>query len=481
MTIQNMLIRRILQPLSAISNRISVKVRNIAFVICGLMIFFASFIYQSERFTFRYLLLFSFDCLMAGGMLFFSLPKTIYPIQFDKLLLLPWCGFSVMALIAGLTKSEDYLPDAMLYLVMYPVFFLVWSNCDFKSIQKKLILIVQISFVVFLGINFLFCPITGHQYSGFFSNVNGVSYYLSLVFACSLQNIISHEKGRAHLLCNYIFLGISAALVVYSNSRTGQLSLIATFFLTAGLLFFVNRRSYGRLFVRRILPAALSILIFFPTTLYLFQFPGMVTQIVSDIRTPEQPSEPTPEQPSEPTPEQPSEPTPEQPNEPSPAAEKKLDDIISYNEMKTDMGGRTLNQFSTGRLSIWKAYYDNLSFWGHSNVTNKVTVDLTEYYSVETIRLCSSAHQTILEFAYRFGILAGLCYFAFNISAGLKSIRYACKRPDDAYAIMPFVITIVFGSMSLVTSFSGSFCDMIVFYYYLMQTPIMRKESATSA
>ena len=263
MIIQKMLIQWILQPLSAISNQISAKARNSAFVISGLMIFFAHFIYQSERLTFRYLFLFTFDCFMAGLMLFFSLPKKISPIKFDQYLLLPWCGFSVMALIAGLTKSEDYLPDAMLYLVMYPVFFLVWSNCDFQTIQKKLILIVQLSFIVFLSINLLFFPITGHRYSGFFSNVNGVSYYLALVFACSLQNIISNQKGRARLFCNYVFLGISAALVVYSNSRTGQLSLITTFCLTAGLLFLVNRRGYGKLLVRRLLPAVLSIVIFF--------------------------------------------------------------------------------------------------------------------------------------------------------------------------------------------------------------------------
>ena len=457
MIIQKRLIQWILQPLSAISNQISAKARNSAFVISGLMIFFAHFIYQSERLTFRYLFLFTFDCFMAGLMLFFSLPKKISPIKFDQYLLLPWCGFSVMALIAGLTKSEDYLPDAMLYLVMYPVFFLVWSNCDFQTIQKKLILIVQLSFIVFLSINLLFFPITGHRYSGFFSNVNGVSYYLALVFACSLQNIISNQKGRARLFCNYIFLGISAALVVYSNSRTGQLSLITTFCLTAGLLFLVNRRGYGKLLVRRLLPAVLSIVIFFPTTLYIFQLSEKVTQVISEMGTPEQPgvSAPTPAR----------------------STGEKLDNIISYNEMKTNTSGRTLDQISSARLSIWKAYCENLSFWGHSNVTDEFTISLTEYYSKETNVPNSRAHQTILEFSYRFGILAGLCYLAFNIFAGLKSIRYAHKRPGDSYAIMPFIIAIAFGSMSLVTSFSGSFCDMVVFYYYLTQTPLMRRES----
>lgn len=459
MIIQKMLIQWILQPLSAIGNQISAKVRNSAFVISGLMIFFAHFVYQSERLTFRYLFLFAFDCFMAGLMLFFSLPKKISPIKFDQYLFLPWCGFSVMALIAGLTKSEDYLPDAMLYLVMYPVFFLVWSNCDFRTIQKNLILIVQFSFIVFLSINLLFFPITGHQYSGFFKNVNGVSNYLALVFACSLQNIISNQKGRARLFCNYIFLGISAALVVYSNSRTGQLSLIATFCLTAGLLFLVNRRGYGKLLVRRLLPAVLSIVIFFPTTLYIFQISEKVTQVISEIGTPEQPGVPAP----------------------SRSIDEKLDNIISYNEMKTDTSGRTLDQISSARLSIWKAYCENLSFWGHSNVTDKFTISLTEYYSEETNVRNSDAHQTILEFSYRFGILAGLCYLAFNISAGLKSIRYAHKRSSDLYTIMPFVITIAFGSMSLVTSFSGSFCDMIAFYYYLMQTPLIRRESIADA
>ena len=488
MIVQKILIQWILEPLSGISNRVPTKIRNSIFVISGLMIFFAHFVYQSERFTFRYLFLFAFDCLMAGLMLFFSLPKKISPIKFDKLLLLPWYGVAVMALIAGLTKSEDYLPDAMLYLVMYPVFFLVWNNSNFRTIQKKLILIVQLSFVIFLSINLLFFPITGRQYSGFFSNVNGVSVYLVLVFACSLQSIVSNQKSRFCLICNYVFLGMGAALVVYSNSRTGQLALITTFCLTAGLLFFINRCDYGRLLVRRLLPAVLSIVIFFPATLYVFQIPEKATQIVSEISTlgqpgepiSEQPIEPLPEQSVEPPPEQSVEPPPEQSSNPTPSTSEKLDSIISYNEMKTDVDDRTLDQISTGRLSIWKAYCERISFWGHSNVTDKFTISLT-HYSEERNVMSSTAHQTILEFAYRFGFLAGLCYLAFNITAGLKSIRYAQKNSSDSYAIMPFVITIAFGSMSLVTSFSGSFYDMIVFYYYLIQTPLIRKESTVDA
>lgn len=460
--IQRKLIRWVLDPLGKISNRFSAKTRDAVFVWSGLMIFFAHFVHQSGAFEIRFLYLYTFDCLMVGLMIVSSLPNQIVPVKFDRKLLLPWCGFSVMILIAGITKSTDYLPDAASYLVMYPIVFLAWNNCDFREIQKKLVLIVQISFVPFLLINLLFFPISGQQYAGFFCNVNGAAYYLALVFACSLEEIVVGRGGKVRRLLNLAFLGISAALTIYSNSRTGELSIAATFALTAVLLFFVNRRGYGKIILHRLLPAILSIVIFFPVTLGVFDISQRVSQSFIKADEIEQPDDTSTGQTGSTAPADPS-------ASATPPAIDKLQEIVKFNEKKAEASGKTLDQLSSGRITIWKAYWERLSFWGHSNVTDR-------FYIEGRGTLNSTAHLTVLDYAYQFGILAGVFYLAYNILAGIKSVRYALKNSNDLYALMPFVITVSFGAMSLFYSFSTSFYEMITFYYYLMQAPLMRRE-----
>ena len=468
--VQGKLIRFILQPLASISNRLSVKARDTVFVCSGLMIFLMHFVYNAEKWNYRFLYMYVFDCCMAGLMILSILPRSVNPVRFDKMLIIPWYGFALFALIAGITKSADYLPDAMLYLVMYPVFYIVWNNCDTHKIQRQLLRISRYSFFIFLFVNIVFFPISGRQYSGFFSNVNGVAYYLALVSCCFLIEILSCEKANPLFFLDLVLLGISVSLVFYSNSRTGQLALLMSFFLTVLLLAFTDRSGFIKVFVRRLVPIALSIVLFIPATLYVFQLPQEVSRIISELSVEhEQPAEPAP---AEPTPAEPApaEPTPAEPApaESAPSAGEKLDSIREYNEQKVSTSGLTLDQISSGRITIWKEYCKHLGFWGHSNTADSFFIEGRGTYN-------STAHMTILEFAYSFGILAGLLYLFFNILAGVKSIRYALRCPKNRYALMPFTITIAFGVMSLFAAFSTSFYDMIVFYYYLIQKPLMKK------
>lgn len=449
-TIQNKLIQWILQPLASFMNRFSAKVRERIFVCAGLMIFLAFFLLNAGKLPVRYLILYTYGCLMMGLMILSILPEKVTPIRFDRLLLVPWAIVTLFMLISGITKSEDYLLETMMFLVAYPVFYIVGNNYSFQNLAPLLLRIVRISFYMFLLISFLFFPILGQQYTGFFRNPNDVVFYLALVFSCCLVELLSCKKLNPFFFSNLISLGICTALIYYSNSRSGMLAILLPFILSALLLFICNYHYFLKTVIRCFLPVMLSAAIFIPSTVYIFQIPQIVFHEISVLTGQLEQTEPS---------------------SVSPSALDILEEIQDKTALKVEREGRTLDRYSSGRLSIWKGYLKNLSFWGHSNKEKL-------FFSVEGIEVyVSSSHMVILEFAYQYGILAGLFFLIFNLNAGIKSISYAVRRPQDYFAIFPFMVSITFGVISLFATVDSSFSYMIVFYYYLVQCPLIQKEA----
>lgn len=460
-TIQNKMIQWILQPLASFMNRFSAKVRERIFVCAGLMIFLAFFLLNAGKLPVRYLILYTYGCLMMGLMILSILPEKVTPIRFDRLLLVPWAIVTLFMLISGITKSEDYLLETMMFLVAYPVFYIVGNNYSFQNLVPLLLRIVRISFYMFLLIVFLFFPILGQQYTGFFRNPNDAAIYLALVFSCCLVELLSCKTLSPFFFSNLISLGICTALIYYSNSRTGMLAILLPFILSALLLLICNYHYFLKTVIRCFLPVMLSAAIFIPSTVYIFQIPQIVFYEISVLIEQFEQTELPSVFPFEQT----------KPPSVSPPASGVLEKIWDKTALKVEGEGRTLDRYSSGRLSIWKGYLKNLSFWGHSNKEKF-------FFSVEGIEVyVSSSHMVILEFAYQYGILAGLFFLIFNLNAGIKSISYAVRRPQDYFAIFPFMVSITFGVISLFSTVDSSFSYMIVFYYYLVQCPLMQKEA----
>ena len=455
--IQEKLIQWLLQPLENLMSRFSDKAKEILFTAAGLMIFLAYFALNNGNLaSVRYLYIFAFDCLMMGLMILSLMPKDLHPVHFDKILLTPWLIVGLFMLIAGITQSEDVLPDAMLFLVAYPVFYIIAGNCGFHKIMRMLLQTARLSFCVFLVFSFLFFPITGQQYSSFFHNTNGIAFYLVLPFCCGLIGVLSGERKRPVFFLDLAMAGISAAILYYSASRTGILSAGLALILTTLLMVLTDKKSFPQVLLRRVLPLLVSIVILIPATLYIFRIPQAVSQLIT-TQTMQPGQTGQPDQTGSPDPTVKPGQTPEAP---PPSVSDVMADITRANETKFFHKGGNLNQFTSGRLIIWKTYFPLLSFWGHDPETENG----------------GDAHQTILELSYNCGILAGVCYLLFNILAGLKSIRYALRRPEDRYALAPFTISITFGVLSALATTYVSFYLMTAFYYYLAQSPLMTKE-----
>ena len=86
----------------------------------------------------------------------------------------------------------------------------------------------------------------------------------------------------------------------------------------------------------------------------------------------------------------------------------------------------------------------------------------------------------ILQIAYESGVFAGVFYFLVNLLSGILTIWFAWKFRNEKYAVLPLVVTVVFGVGSLLSASSLAMGYLITFYYYCMLFPVMVCQPAVS-
>ena len=128
--IQHNLIRFLLKPLAEMMQRFSEKTRERLFIAAGLAIFVINFLYSGLVIQWRYLYTYVICCIFLGIMVLCSLSPDIKPVRLRGALLLPMLGTGAFMLFSGLINNVEYLPEAMLILVAYPVLYICWGNME---------------------------------------------------------------------------------------------------------------------------------------------------------------------------------------------------------------------------------------------------------------------------------------------------------------------------------------------------------------
>lgn len=453
MAIQRFLISRILLPLSRLTLNWSDKKRDTVFICSGLLIFFQYFLYEARIAIYHYLIFFTIFCALFGLMILSTLRETIQPVRFRKFGIFCWLAIGCLMFLSGILVYPVRMAEAVLILVAYPVVFIVWNNFDSKRIFSLLCRICTLSLIPYTVVNILFYPFNNPEYyQGLMVNPNRAGRYLTLVMVCLLTKLIPTRKLDWEYFGDLVLLGLCAAQLDYSNSRTCYLALIITAFCTVFLYLLTNWKQKKLFLCRNILLGGLVALIFINSGVYLLQLSKFL---------PVKPFQPNTEQtlPSDPSK------TPENPLD-SPIYS--LDSFKGYqnNKLFTDHGG-TLDRYSSGRISIWRAYIGGLNMIGNPEDVR---------YPIEFLsRVPETAHNTMIQVAHESGIPAGIFYLLYNLFSGFAAIWYAVRHKSKPYALFPFVITMTFGVISVFEALVMSPRHMITFYYYLVQFPLIAK------
>ncbi|MBP3673095.1 MAG: O-antigen ligase family protein [Oscillospiraceae bacterium] len=453
--IQKYLIQYILSPLGAIMDKLSEKTKNFLFVLAGLCVVLQLFMRNMSMAKYRFLIFYAVDCVFLGVMILCTVSKDMKPVKFRWPLAVCWFGVGFLMLLSGIINNVDYLPEALLFLVVYPVLFLCWNNCDRTRIFRLLLRICKISLIIFAAASFLFTNIQSERYPGIFNNTNGAAYYLAVCVICQLVELIYEKRFGIKTVIDILLLGLAVALLYYTNSRTGPLGAIIAVIGGVGMYVITHGWKDNLRCIIRMGVAGIVAVIFALNLVYVFQlrqkmdfpvyFDPYSGQFYVVQKAPEVDETVLPE-----------------------AAPEEFFDTSGFNtvtDQKSSMENKTLDQYSTGRISIWKAYAKDLNWTGHA-VTPKVYIDWL-YKEIST------THMTILQVAYESGIPAGIFYFLLNMGTGFVSIWFVWKNRKEQYAAMPLMVTLVFGVMSMLGSCGVSLWYMTTLYYYLVQFPII--------
>lgn len=444
MAIQQFLISKILQPLQRITAGWSEKTKDRVFILCGLALFFHTFLDGMGVIPYRYLIFFAINCLLLGGMVLCTLNKDMKPVRFRLFPTVCWFCIGFLMLLAGVLVTDNRLPEAMLFLVVYPAIYLVWNNIDRQKIFALLSRVCILSFVPYTLINILLYPMGVKQYGGLMCNVNGASFYLLLVFACLLVEILDARKFDRKLILHIIAFGLCVAQIYYTSSRTGYLAGILVAVSTLIMYVILHRKEkLWLLTLGKLLACALSAVVLVNSAFYLFQASKLYPEFLASLNLPTEDAV-------------------------SGDLVLNLDAVSDLNDNKFAILDKSLDRISTGRISIWKAFGAELNLLGHP--------DGDSYYISILGREIFTTHNTILQFGYESGIPAGVLYLLFNLFTGVASIAYARRYRKERFSMLPFAVTLTFGFMSLLSSLGVSFYYMITLYYYLVQFPLMVKQ-----
>lgn len=462
--LQEKLIQWILQPLFRISEAVPQRIRDVSVSLGVLVIILMEFARKSGLYTGRFLYVYLIAYLLFGMMIFAGLTSELKPVRFSPVLTVCWLIVVACMLVTGILVNIDVLADGVLWLGILPVLYLVWSGQHFLHIVPLVIRGVLLSFLVFSVISIFFFPIDDVNYGSFFLNRNGTSLYLVAVFACVFIYILSAEKYSFRLFLADLLLGFVSATIYYTNCRTGMLSAALCFVFSGMFQLFLCRENWRRVLLRNLLPAVAAIALLTPLTIYIYQggyqLKTAIQTAMTEFSAVSTPAEPAPVEPA------PVAPTPADPAPVVPPS-KVLDTMKDYNDQRFDTSEKSLNDYTAGRAELWRIHLEKVGLLGNpaDTVLYKANGDIEG----------RSSHFTIIQFAYSYGVFAGVFFLALNLLAGLASIRYAVKRRNLKYSLYPFAVAIAFGANSVMEAIGHPAENALDLLYFLSLIPLVTR------
>ena len=164
--LQTKLIQWILEPLYRVKKHIPESVWRAVISFATFGIILIQFLNATGKLT-RYLYAYIPFCLFLGLIILAGLSDRMKPVSFSPVLLISWGGVTVCMLISGILVDSNVLADTLLWLVAFPVFFLVWGNRNFTDLVKPIINGIYLSFALFFLISIRSYPLNGTYYYSF--------------------------------------------------------------------------------------------------------------------------------------------------------------------------------------------------------------------------------------------------------------------------------------------------------------------------
>lgn len=312
--------------------------------------------------------------------------------HYNKIMVGLWYSMCLLMIVVSLiNKNIDKLIVPFGIGIVFPLFSLALNSKTqrteiFQSFSNAL----AISLIFFSLISILFVPMTEYQFAGVFANCNFTAQYLTCVLVAMLYKVLTN-----HIMYT-IPLGISMVFIWFTASRTGILATIIVFL--ACILFMVFGYKKNSITIKYYIKAVVMIILSFFVWLNAYiivnNYCKNTIQAYFSI------------------------------NAEAKIMSERNQNIEDYNydaksvlvksQRRYNMGDVDLNRYSTGRISIWKAYIAKTNLMGHA----------------EPVEGYSTAHNTFIQFVYDYGLIVGVIYIIEMIYVCVMLLKKMIKNPS---------------------------------------------------
>ena len=281
---------------------------------------------------------------------------------------------------------------SLMMMFVFPVFYFFFRN---EEDRKALFLSLAWAHVVTGAMLAIFCfyyapynyaTFIGGRYNGIVSNPNTLALNMIVGVICAVY-LYSQYRGKV-LIPITVFICIYFGLMTSTGSRTAMLAAGAAVVicLTAFLISIIRSKHERRILITKSIVLVVVLLLCPSVNTLLFQLDNHYNK-AANVKNPTENN--------------------------VPLSNVVVDTIEENEQLDTEstnrflVNGKTLDELSSFRISIWKEYISRLNWNGR---------DVREYPVVKIGETAFwGAHNTPLEIAYRCGIFTGVMYLVFEL------------------------------------------------------------------
>lgn len=464
----------VLNLIYKITGQIGTRVRHIIIGISFfLMICFFFCCYSSELFKIdlSYTQKGYINMIPMGIIIIMSIDRPLKAIKWNHIISIPWflCGVIFFVSCLAMDMSDGFMPMAICMLFLFPCFYLVWNNRgDYDTLFLLVAKALTASLIVFFIICILFAPINEHsiiagRYRGPTGNPNHLGMISAAGVTCALYLIV---KAKRFVWIPMLSCEMAVSLILLAESRTSLISIIAQLgiFLIFYLRYYLKENDKLRAVVKLLLVFCL-IITCIPINRAILSnaiipVKEPVTKIVKQAAKEGKTLAREKRQAKRAEKAKRSADINQEVTNLEDTANGESEQLGTIGE-RINVEGADLNQLSSGRIAIWKAYLNEISWKGHG-----------PDYAIQDF---DWAHNVFIEFGYRAGAAVGILYLWVAVYAGTYIFKclFSKRRASgemhylfSALAIASFCIT------SMLERALFPLDREFIFLYFLAVTPL---------
>lgn len=439
------MIFKVLNYIFAITSQLSENTRSKIRTGLYFTLFFVGLLYSASILDGVHLLI---KCVVGTGLMgliiLFTVNGTIQRVKWNKPIAIMWFGLGLLQLTSGIFVSREYLPMAMIWLVAFPVLFLVWNNRgDYNTLFKEVAVAGNICFLFLAVTSVTLYPMNVIQFGGFVNNPNGMGQWVTFAFPLI---VFLHYQEKSSQIKKWLYRSELALILLLCFVAKGRTAILAV-----GLMLFVllvlrmmSSKNGFVYYARQGGKFLLCVALVWIFCLTVNRIPQAVTNI--------QPETPTIETESL-----------------SDNSEGVMVTNFFNRMLGLDKAGTSLEDYSSGRLGIWMGALKTLNFLGHPSSEHIVT-----YRNGD---VGSNVHNVILQWCYDNGLFAGLMFTIMMFLSLIQLLKRSLHK-DNLSDINSYILIVHvgFACTAMFASVNLPFLYLISFLYYLSFAVLFDRE-----